>query len=449
MIYKKSNYLYFLKIKEKYYIIQTLLKEIFEVDFDLYNFLKNKNLFFREDFKKLMSSKICQNLIKNKILLPTKLNEVETLYKIYKNKENLNSFESLHIIPTLRCTLNCRYCFVLKNAQISKENLDMDFLTARKGINFFFKKNIHPNPLITFYGGEPLIRFDLIVKCVEYIEKKLKKKIRKKIITNATLVNEEIAQKLKKYKFDVSVSIDGNENAHNANRINWQGKGSFKDTIRGYKLLQKAGINVKILCTVGSHNIKNLEENTEFLLDLKPTAIALNLPKKIEGSDLEKGFTPEFLMRKYLNALKICYKRKIPELHFADLIYGFLRKGVKYRPCSGCGSQISVTPEGLIGPCQAYAVTKKYFIKMPKTKKELYQNKIFTKWRNVNCFTSKGCAYCPIMPICYGDCPFDRENRSGSLLIPSPPHCYSRRIMFEYLIKRVISNQSLFFKPFS
>jgi uncharacterized protein len=108
----------------------------------------------------------------------------------------------------------------------------MDFETAKKGIDFFFKGNTHPNPLVTFYGGEPLIKAKLMFKCVDYIEKKLKKKIKKKIITNATIVNEEIAKKLKKYKFDISVSIDGNEKAHNVNRINWQGKGSFKDTIR-------------------------------------------------------------------------------------------------------------------------------------------------------------------------------------------------------------------------
>ncbi len=447
MIYKKSNWLYFKEFQKKYYIVQTLQKEIFEVDFDLFNLLKSANRFLKEDFRGAGRIKIFQNLIKNKILVSESSNDIKTLSKFYKNKEDINSFESLHIIPTLHCTLNCRYCFVLKNIPLSKRNFEMDFDTAKEGIRFFFQRNTHHKPLVTFYGGEPLMRTDLMLKCIDYIEKKLKKQIRKKIITNATLVNEKIAQKLKKYKFDVSVSIDGNEKAHNANRINWQGKGSFKDTIGGYQILKKAGIEVKILCTVGTHNIRDLERQTEFLLNLKPTAIALNLPKKIGGSDLEKGYTPEFLMKKYIQALKICYEKKIPELHFADLIYGFLKKGIKYRPCSGCGSQIAITPKGLIGPCQAYAATGKYFIKRPKNKKELYKSRVFTKWRNVNCFTSKRCTNCPIMPICYGDCPFDRESRSNSLLIPSPLHCYSRKIMFEYLIERAVSNRSLFFRP--
>lgn len=447
MVYTKSRWLYFKEFQKKYYIIQTLQKEIFEVDFDLFNLLKKKSGFSSEDFRKIGKIKIFQNLIKNKILIPENFNEIKTLSKFYKDKEDINSFESLHIIPTLRCNLNCRYCFVLKTVPLSKRNFEMDFDIAKERIKFFFQGNTHPKPLVTFYGGEPLISAGLMFKCVDYIEKKLKKKIKKKIITNAILVNKEIAQKLKRYNFDVSVSIDGNEKAHNTNRIDWQGKGSFKNTIKGYQILKKAGIEVKILCTVGSHNIRDLEKHTEFLLNLKPTAIALNLPKKIEGSDLEKGFTPEFLMKKYVSALKICYEKKIPELHFADLIYGFLRKGIKYRPCSGCGSQIAITPEGLIGPCQAYAGTKKYFIKRPKNKKELYKSKVFAKWRNVNCFTSKRCPNCPIMPVCYGDCPFDRENRSGSLLIPSPLHCYSRKVMFEYLIERIVSGQSLFFKP--
>lgn len=443
MVYKKSKFLYFLKIGSNYYVIQTLQKVIFEIDLELWNLLKKNEVFYKSTFQ---DKSVFDILIKNKILLSQKFDEIEKLKIFYKNKEEVSSLESLHIIPTLRCTLNCKYCFVFKNNSSLKKRLDMDFETARKGIDFFFEKNTHPNPLVTFYGGEPLIKGDLMFKCVDYIEKILKRKIKKKIITNATIVTEDIAKKLKKYKFDVSVSIDGNEKAHDTNRINWEGKDSFRDTIRGYRILQKAGIEVKILCTVGPHNLKNLEENVKFLLSLKPIAIALNLPKKIEGSELEKGLIPEFMMKKYIKALEICYKNKTPELHFADLIYGFLRKGIKYRPCSGCGSQIAIAPNGSIGPCQAYVASGKYFVKMPKEKEDLYKNKVFEKWRNVNCFTSKNCSQCYIMPVCYGDCPFDRESRSRSLLTPSPLHCYSRKVMFDYLLKRIISKQKIFFK---
>lgn len=83
-------------------------------------------------------------------------------------------------------------------------------------------------------------------------------------------------------------------------------------------------------------------------------------------------------MKKYIKALELCYKNKVPELHFADLIYGFLRRGIKYRPCSGCGSQIAIAPNGLVGPCQAYVATGKYFVKMPKEKKIYTKMKFLT-----------------------------------------------------------------------
>lgn len=135
----------------------------------------------------------------------------------------LNNGTSLHIvIPTHRCNLGCTYCFAsAKKINDSKEEFDLDEKTAKQIVEFIMKS---PSPAVTleFQGGEATARFD-ILKIMATHAKELnkihKKDLRLAVVTNLTMMNEEIATWLIDNNVSICTSFDGPKNVHDTNRF--------------------------------------------------------------------------------------------------------------------------------------------------------------------------------------------------------------------------------------
>jgi len=149
--------------------------------------------------------------------------------------EYLESFisrkqEMITLQVTQRCNLRCSYC-VYSGDYHNREHTskDMSFEVATKALDFAFtKSNASQRLSVSFYGGEPLIMFDLICNCVEYIEKQYSgRKYSFSITTNGTLLTKEIYSYLKEKDFNILVSIDGPKAIHDQNRKLRNGDGSF------------------------------------------------------------------------------------------------------------------------------------------------------------------------------------------------------------------------------
>lgn len=116
----------------------------------------------------------------------------------------------------------------------------MDWEVAKKAVDFLKAHSQNSDERhIGFYGGEPLINYDLIKKTTDYANKLFDKMIYS-MTTNATLMNEEIADYIMRNKFNIIVSLDGYKELHNKNRLFVSGEGSFENTIRGLKILLKS-----------------------------------------------------------------------------------------------------------------------------------------------------------------------------------------------------------------
>lgn len=131
---------------------------------------------------------------------------------------------------TQQCNLRCAYCVysgLYDNRTHSSKS--MTFETAKKAIDFLLSHSREENELhISFYGGEPLLEFDLIQQCVGYIHSiNESKKITFGMTTNGTLINEKIADFLYNENFMLSISLDGSKEDHDRNRKFSNGKGSF------------------------------------------------------------------------------------------------------------------------------------------------------------------------------------------------------------------------------
>lgn len=154
-----------------------------------------------------------------------------------------NKLRMLTLQVTQQCNLRCKYCAysggydnrVHSNKKLSFEN-------AKKGINFLFEHSYNSEQVaVGFYGGEPLLEFELIKKCIEYSEANSEgKKLEFTMTTNGTLLNKTVVEYLCLHNVSLVISLDGPKNVHDKNRI-FAGKdiGSFDTVIKNVEDIKK------------------------------------------------------------------------------------------------------------------------------------------------------------------------------------------------------------------
>lgn len=144
---------------------------------------------------------------------------------------------------TQNCNLRCKYCVYSGGYYNRKHNNKrMDWETAKKALEFFIKHSVErPEKTISFYGGEPLLEFPLMKKCILWIEETYKEQsVSFNFTTNATLLNEEIIKFLDEHNIMLLISLDGPEQIHDQFRVfSDGGKGSFNAVMRTVRLLKE------------------------------------------------------------------------------------------------------------------------------------------------------------------------------------------------------------------
>ncbi|WP_066678980.1 radical SAM protein [Clostridium septicum] len=147
-----------------------------------------------------------------------------------------SGFIELAIEVTSNCNFRCKYCIYSGNYSGQRSHIakNMDLYTAQESIKLYLKYikegiDYNPNrkPVIAFYGGEPLINFDLIKQCVEYSKSLYEGEILYSITTNGSLLTDEVIDYLVKENFSVVVSLDGYKENNDRNRVNIAGHGTF------------------------------------------------------------------------------------------------------------------------------------------------------------------------------------------------------------------------------
>ena len=157
------------------------------------------------------------------------------------------------------CNLHCSYCYYQTEKQGNKKARTI--LNDENLLETYIRQHIEATTgdtvFFSWHGGEPtLAGIDFYRKAVRLQKKYLPagKKLLNGIQTNGTLIDKEWCSFLKLENFIAGVSIDGPEMLHDQFRINQSKNGSFHEANRGFKLLQKYGIPVEILCVVSSAN---------------------------------------------------------------------------------------------------------------------------------------------------------------------------------------------------
>ncbi len=219
-------------------------------DVDLYTSAeiinKWKNKYSPEEIKKGLEE-INKFKASHKLFTDIKELRLELPLDYYKLKDTLNSnLEQLILNVTESCNLNCEYCvysgcYIYERSHSDKK---MTFEIAKKALKFFFERNKKSEIIaVTFYGGEPLLNFNLIQKCISFIQNNFEKKITNKLIfaitTNGTLLNRKIIDFLVKHNFSILISLDGPQEIHDRYRRYKTGLGSFSKIMKNLEFFNK------------------------------------------------------------------------------------------------------------------------------------------------------------------------------------------------------------------
>lgn len=189
--------------------------------------------------------------------------------------DNVPLFSHIVLQPTTLCNLNCRYCYLPDRDKV--DTMTPDITTALAANLSAIEQEI----CLVWHGGEPLatrIRIfrELIDPFRDLYEKNL---VRHSIQTNATLITQEWCDFLKKWNFQVGVSIDGNE-SQNQERVTITGVPAFQKIMHGIDLLKKNHIPFSVIATVNPKNIDDPFSFYNFFASLGCSSLNINIEEK-------------------------------------------------------------------------------------------------------------------------------------------------------------------------
>ena len=234
----ETPFIYLIKTPVNYYFFDVNKDMLVNIDYELYKYFNaNNNNYDLSDESKAYLRLLRKEgfLEKNncKIVKHPDLDRVEDLLD--------TDIGQLVLQVTQSCNLACAYCPYANTTnnrlQRNHSSRHMTYETAKKAVDFYLDHSCsNEKCVVSFYGGEPFLAFDLIRKIVDYVEKSaVGKDIKLNLTTNGTLLNDEILIYLNEHSFDIMFSIDGGKKVHDKNRHTVDGKGSFDKAISSLK----------------------------------------------------------------------------------------------------------------------------------------------------------------------------------------------------------------------
>lgn len=337
---------------------------------------------------------------------------------------------SLMIKPSSsKCNLNCKYCFYNSIAD-EREIKDYGFM-KEEVLEQIIKKAIlycgDGNCTIGFQGGEPtLIGLDFYKKLVELVKKYNKNtNISYFLQTNGILINDEWAEFLKQNNFLVGISLDGNKEVHNINRIDYLHRETFSKVIRATEILKKHNVDFNVLVVVTPALSKKIDSCYNFFkkknfryLQFIPCLEPLKSKRSKNAYSLSSSEYKNFLNRLFDLWYNDVINNEFMSIRFFDNILGaFL--GYSYESCDMngiCSCQNIIESNGSVYPCDFYTYEE---LSIGNIMYENFED-IHNKEKTISFIKSSvnksiKCRGCKYRNLCRGGCRRHRENQNDDL----------------------------------
>lgn len=323
---------------------------------------------------------------------------------------------------TEKCNLNCTYCYE------KRSNKEIDFENIKKLIDSEIEKE--DKLTIYFYGGEPLLKKDIIRKTISYVDtKKDKDKVHYGITTNGTLLDDEFIKFMKENKFHiVGYSIDGVKKSHDLNR-KMNNNNSFDIVNENAKRILKEFEYAIAMSVVTKNNLKYLSENVEYLISLgfKCINLQLNYIDDWEDNDLSE------IKEQFLNVAKIYENNMLKENDIdipiiEDKIKSYIESSNCNESCKMGIRNINVGTDGNFYPCMQFVNESKYIIGNCESGKDLksIENLVHKSQKEFEI-----CKNCKIRLRCKHLCPCKNYILTQDINGLSPLICETEKILVE------------------
>ncbi|MBP5607257.1 MAG: thioether cross-link-forming SCIFF peptide maturase, partial [Lachnospiraceae bacterium] len=366
--------------------------------------------------------------------------DYEKQIEAYTGRETVVKAMCLHIAHA--CNLACKYCFAgegeyygpcgLMSFEVGKQALD--YLVAHSGN----RRNLE----VDFFGGEPLMNWDVVKQLVAYgrsIEKEKGKNFRFTLTTNGTLLTDDILEFANKEMSNLVLSIDGRKEVHDRMRPYRKGGGSYDEIVPKYiKAAESRGqMNYYVRGTY-THFNTDFAEDVKHLADLgfkqisvEPVVAPPEMDYAITGDDVPK------LLKQYDILADEMLKRKKDgdPFNFFHFMIDLECGPCVYKRLSGCGAgceYVSVTPWGDIYPCHQFVGEEDY--KLGNVTEGITNTELRDRFHNCNVYSKPACRDCFAKYYCSGGCMANSKHFSGDIYGAYETGCELQRKRIECAI---------------
>ena len=327
----------------------------------------------------------------------------------------------LHIAHT--CNLNCAYCFAsqgkyhgdraVMSYEVGKQALD--FLVANSGT----RRNLE----VDFFGGEPLMNFEVVKQLVAYarsIEKECGKNFRFTLTTNGLLIDDDVIDFANRECSNVVLSLDGRKEIHDRYRVDYAGEGSWERIVPKFqRMVEARGHKNYYMRGTFTHANPDFLRDIQTMLDLGFTELSMEPVVCAPGdpSELTEADLP-IVLDQYEKLAELMLKRDEEGRPFTFYHYMIDLKGGPciYKRISGCGSgteYMAVTPWGDLYPCHQFVGEEEFklgdiWAGVTNTEKQC-------EFAACNVYARKECADCWARLYCSGGCAANAYHATGAV----------------------------------
>ena len=327
----------------------------------------------------------------------------------------------IHIAHT--CNLNCSYCFA-SQGKYHGDRAMMSFEVGKRAFDFLIENSGNRRNLeVDFFGGEPLMNFDVVKKLVEYarsIEKQHNKNFRFTLTTNGMLIDDDVIDFANREMSNVVLSLDGRKEVHDRYRVDYAGQGSWEKIVPKFQKLVKAreGKNYYMRGTF-THQNPDFLEDIKVMLDLgfnelsmEPVVCAKGDPSELTPEDMEivkdqYEKLAELMLQKDKEGKPFTFYHYMIDLTGGPCIY---------KRISGCGSgteYMAVTPWGDLYPCHQFVGEEKF--KLGDIWQGVTNKEIQGEFAACNVYAREECRDCWARLYCSGGCAANAYHATGSV----------------------------------
>ncbi|MBQ3226581.1 MAG: thioether cross-link-forming SCIFF peptide maturase [Clostridia bacterium] len=360
----------------------------------------------------------------------------EDPYREYAKNWHKNSVVKamcLHIAHD--CNLRCKYCFAGTGSYEGQRSL-MPLEVGKQAIDFVIKNSGNRRNIeIDFFGGEPLLNFDVVKGIVSYAreeEKKYGKNFRFTITTNGILLDEDKKKYINEHMVNIVLSLDGRKEVNDYMRTRIDGSGTYDSIVGKFQDMaeSRGQDNYYVRGTFTRKNLDFAEDVLHFAdlgfkqVSVEPVVAAQTEDYALRPEDLDTIYAEyEKLAIEYVKRRK--EGKGFNFFHFMiDLEGG---------PCvakrlSGCGSgheYVAVAPNGDIYPCHQFVGDEK--MKMGNVKEDGLNEEIKHMFESSNVYTKPACENCFAKFYCSGGCPANAYQYCGDINTPLEMSCHLQR----------------------